>query len=366
MKLFFAGDISPTVDSEQTLLSGDLNAAFGTIPTLVKGADRFIVNLECALTRQDTPIRKMGPNLRADPDCAKVLAELGVTDVGLSNNHVYDYGHAGFVDTLAALDKVSLPYTGVGANEKSARKPHYMKVGGRTIALIAVCEHEYTYALKDREGCWGFDPFETMEDIASAAQNSDLVIVMYHGGKEQSPYPSPRLRKACQAMVRAGADLILCQHSHCIGVMETYQDKTIVYGQGNFHFVKHSDNLHWKNGMLLQMDWDGSAKPAYTFHPVSVLEHGITLATGEEKQSLLDAFYARTEVLMDDARWMAEWNAFCESVRPTYRRGIASAFKDDEDEPAQIFPHFLDCEAHTDVWRQLYPTWNKSNQIEST
>jgi signal recognition particle GTPase len=26
------------------------------------------------------------------------------------------------------------------------------------------------------------------------------------------------------------------------------------------------------------------------------------------------------------------------------------------------FAHYLDCEAHTDVWRELYPTWNLTNE----
>ena len=26
------------------------------------------------------------------------------------------------------------------------------------------------------------------------------------------------------------------------------------------------------------------------------------------------------------------------------------------------FAHYLDCEAHTDVWRELFPTWNQTNE----
>ena len=26
------------------------------------------------------------------------------------------------------------------------------------------------------------------------------------------------------------------------------------------------------------------------------------------------------------------------------------------------FGHYLDCEAHTDVWRELYPTYNHTNE----
>ena len=369
MKLYIGGDFCPTADSQKALNAGDLAASFGTLCDLVKDGDGFILNLECALTEAQTRIRKFGPNLKGSPACAQTLKAFGVTDVSLSNNHFYDFGHQGMVDTIAALDAAGIRYTGIGENEQAARKPHYMHLGGKTVAVVAVCEHEYSYALPDREGCWGFDPFETMEDVSIARENSDFVIVMYHGGKEQCEYPSPRLRKACQGLVRAGADLVLCQHSHCIGVREDYRGGNIVYGQGNFHFVglvgRHP---HWQNGLLLELELDEACKPTYTYHPVKVTAlGGITLCEGEEKQRILAEFHSRTAVLQDRQAWMAEWNAFCGNMRQTYQLAVATAFAEDKSDghtPYQLFPHYLDCEAHTDVWRQLYPTWNGDNTLD--
>lgn len=42
-------------------------------------------------------------------------------------------------------------------------------------------------------------------------------------------------------MVEKGADLVIYQHSHCVGSYEKYKDSTIVYGQGNFMFNKRDD-----------------------------------------------------------------------------------------------------------------------------
>jgi hypothetical protein len=30
----------------------------------------------------------------------------------------------------------------------------------------------------------------------------------------------------------------------------------------------------------------------------------------------------------------------------------------------QLFCHYLDCEAHTDVWRELFYTWNHTNELD--
>ncbi len=38
---------------------------------------------------------------------------------------------------------------------------------------MAVAEHEYSYALPDLAGVRGFDPFDSLEDIALARQAAD-------------------------------------------------------------------------------------------------------------------------------------------------------------------------------------------------
>ena len=57
-----------------------------------------------------------------------------------------------------------------------------------------------------------------------------------NGGKEHYRYPSPDLQKICRKFIDKGADLVVCQHSHCIGCEEKYNHGTIVYGQWNFLF----------------------------------------------------------------------------------------------------------------------------------
>ncbi|MDW7657282.1 MAG: CapA family protein [Bacillota bacterium] len=365
MRIFIGGDIVPTAATKADFDRCDVDALFGSVVDLVKRGDSLIVNLECALTDSDTPIRKSGPNLRGKQAHTAVLVKLGVTAVGLSNNHVFDFGQPGYRDTLQALTDAGLPYTGVGENEQDACKPHFFECDGKRIAVIAVAEHEYSYALPDQPGVWGFDPFDTMEDISIAREQADFVIVLYHGGKEQSPFPSPRLRKACQAMVRAGAGAVFCQHSHCIGTYETYRDAHIVYGQGNFNFVGHADHSHWHSGLLVALDLDNTASAGITFHPVVVTDSGITLAAGEEKQTLLEAFQKRNLILQNEAEWLAEWHEFCLGIAKQYRRAVAEAFKNPDGEvPEQMFPHYLDCEAHTDVWRELFPTWHKNKTSE--
>ena len=174
----------------------------------------------------------------------------------MGNNHFFDFGKVGANDTLEALQSEGLLSVGYGRNTEDAARPLVIEKDGERICLIAVCEHEYSYALEGRVGCNGFDPFETPLAIREAKKNCDRVVVLYHGGKELCQYPSPRLRAACRAMAKSGADLILCQHSHCIGCYESFEGAHILYGQGNFNFSYPEYNARrecWKSALLVML-----------------------------------------------------------------------------------------------------------------
>jgi len=256
-----------------------------------------IVNLEVALTDGDTHIKKIGPALRAPVGTAATLAKLGVTYCSLANNHVFDHGKPGAESTVKALEAADIGYTGFGENIAGSRRNLILDDGNERVCVISVCEHEYSYALEDRMGTRAFDEFETPFEIREAKAKYDRVIVLYHGGKEQCEYPSPRLRKACRAMVRAGAGLVVCQHSHCVGCREEYRGGEIVYGQGNFNFVKYIDHPHWQSGLMLDVRAENGLHVEYI--PVIAGDNGIDLAQGEEKQAVLEGFFSRSEMIMN-------------------------------------------------------------------
>lgn len=355
MKLIFAADLTPKKpEVNQLFIEGKTKELFGDVLEVMQSADRVIVNLECALTHSENAIKKFGPNLKADPLCADTLKKAGITDIALSNNHVFDFGIEGLRDTLANLERVGLPYTGVGENDEDSRKIYYIEQEGIKIAIVNVCEHEYTYALPDRCGCNPFDPFITMQDVREAKKNADYVVVIYHGGKEHCRYPSPRLRNLCREMVLCGADVVLTQHSHCIGCYEEYEGGHILYGQGNFHFCWDGNAPMWYTSLLTVVEIkDG--KLSVEFIPCEMFDTSIALAKGEKYDEIMDAFKARNEELKN-GKWREGWHAFCESVEKGYKVAANGVEHPDR------FAHYLDCEAHTDVWRELFPTWNLTNE----
>jgi poly-gamma-glutamate synthesis protein (capsule biosynthesis protein) len=290
------------------------------------------------------------------------LKKLGVTDVALANNHVFDFGLEGMRDTQKALEDAGLPYFGIGENDTDSRKPYFIEGEGKKIAIINVCEHEYTYALPNRPGANPFDPFLTMQDIRAAKAVSDFVIVIYHGGKEYSGYPSPRLLNLCREMVYCGADAVLTQHSHCIGCYEIFEGAPILYGQGNFNFSyapekRQPDN--WYTALLVGLNI--TDKVEIEFYPLYDTGYGCDLAEGEKAEEIMADFASRNAELAD-GRWYEGWQKFCHwKGLPPYRAAALGLSEDPNKE--ELFAHFLDCEAHTDVWRELFKTWNHTNEL---
>ena len=360
MKILIGADVVPTKATEELFVKQDLDTLFGDIKEMIANADRTIINLECALTDSEKGIKKFGPCLKANPKCADALKALGVTDVVLANNHSFDFGIKGLVDTMENLDRVGLPYTGVGRNDEDSRKPYIIEEQGKKIGIINVCEHEYSYALPDRMGANPFDPFLTMQDIRKLKKQVDFVIVLYHGGKEHCRYPSPRLVNLTREMVLCGADVVITQHSHCIGCYERYENGHILHGQGNFHFCWDVGRDTWNTSLLVELQIDDEIE--MKFYPIITKADGIDLMKGQDGEQVLQAFAKRNEELAN-GKWKDGWRAFCESVQNGYRAALQGLETPETEERAtHRFAHFLDCEAHTDVWRELYPTWNHTNE----
>lgn len=361
MKILIAADLVPTQATSNDFIAGNVERLFGKVKDVVDKCDRFIVNLECALTDSDNAIKKFGPNLKGPRESASTMKKLGVTDVALANNHVFDFGIEGIKDTVDALESAGLPYFGIGENDTDSRRPYFINACGKRIAIINVCEHEYTYALPDRMGANPFDPFLTMQDIREAKKNADFLIVLYHGGKEHCAYPSPRLRNLCHEMVYCGADAVITQHSHCIGCYEKFEGAHVLYGQGNFNFsypTYSAKREGWKTSLLVILDV--TDKIDIDFIPIKDTDVGCDLAVEKEAERIMSEFENRNLELAD-GRWLDGWERFCLTDNMSYYLEVARHTVDNP-ERDELFRHYLDCEAHTDVWRTILKTWNHSNE----
>src|SRR5689334_7446825 len=67
-----------------------------------------IANLECPVAVGASSARPkfgLGDTFSAPPEALEYLLSLGVRVVGLANNHIYDYAHAGLESTQKAIEQ---------------------------------------------------------------------------------------------------------------------------------------------------------------------------------------------------------------------------------------------------------------------
>ena len=283
------------------------------------GEDEIVVgNLECALTDNPRPVKKAGPVLYAAEVFAASLKEWGFDAVSLANNHIRDCGDEGVYSTIAACQKNGILSFGAGNTSTEAGKPLIVEKNGKKVAFMSFAEKEFNYVHDGKAGAIAFDPYESFDMIREVRKGVDALIVLYHGGIEHYIYPSPLLRKKCRKMVEAGADVVLCQHSHCIGTRENYGKGEILYGQGNSLFGYRKENNSWNYGLLVRLEL--SEEGIHVKY--DVLETSEDGAVGMASNAVADKVMAQLEKesvkLSNDDFLDASWKVFCRKKAPLY------------------------------------------------
>ncbi len=245
----------------------------------MKEADVTFANLETTLAEaqsyyypQPTTYR-----FRANPSNAKDLKSLGVKIVSLANNHVLDYGDEAFIETIHTLDEAGIKYVGAGMSIKEAITPAILNVKDKKIAFLGFAtvypplgaasidrlgvaaikskiiyefdsprlptdlRPEYATPPKIYDVPAADDVKKMKNSIRKAKEESDLVVVSIHWGKEYEDTPSKGQRVLGHNMIDAGADIVIGHHPHTAQAIETYKGKHIFYSLGNF---------------IMQVEWD--------------------------------------------------------------------------------------------------------------
>lgn len=311
MSLIIGGDVRPSKQNSVLFENGDVRSLLGDeLLALLTEAEHVVVNLELPLCNALHPIKKCGPAFAAPVDCVNGLKAAHIDAVSLANNHIMDQGEDGLRSTMKALNENEVAYFSAGEELSSARKPFFIDACGRRFGFIACTEHEFSCAEENIAGANPFDPLTIFDDVADAKSRCDMLVVLYHGGKELYRYPSPRLRKVCRRFAEKGADLVLCQHCHCIGCAENYSGATIVYGTGNFLF-DGVVNEYTQNGLLVAIDDEGKID----FKPITVCGHGVKAASAEEAAEIMKGFAERSRQIAEEGFVEKTYRAFAEEQK---------------------------------------------------
>ncbi len=319
--ILIGGDLGPTESNYSSFADGNIKELIDPeLLDLLSSVDHKIFNLEVPLTDIKTPINKAGPNLIAPTSTINGLKLLNPALFGLANNHILDQGGDGLIQTMELLESNQMSYLGAGKDLADASRHYIIEKYNKKIGIYACAENEFSIAGKDKAGANPFDPLESFDHIMHLKSKCDYVLVLFHGGKEHYRYPSPYLQKACRKMAEKGADVIICQHSHCIGAHEKYLNSVIIYGQGNFLFDRRS-NEFWNTSLLIKASF--GSKMTIDFVPIYKRGNGVGLARNNIGEEILSPFYERSKQISFPGFIESEYDKFCLKNGPYYLSTLA-------------------------------------------
>ncbi len=229
-----------------------------TVAPWLAAADLTLGNLECVIG--EAGAARPGPyRLRAPVAAAAKLRDAGFDLLGLANNHALDFGPAGLAETAARLQEAGIAPVGVGPDATAAARPAIRQINGVRLAFLAfnaVSDPED----KPNEAGWiraTWNQTQAVAAIAAARMEADAVIVSIHWGYEYDLRPDPAQRDAAQAMLNAGAALVIGHHPHVVQGAATGRDGLVAYSLGNLVFDQQQDETRYGLALRAFFDADG-------------------------------------------------------------------------------------------------------------
>lgn len=168
------------------------------------------------------------------------LEAIGADIVGLSGNHVNDFGRAGARESIAFYRERGIPIYGSGLNTDEACAPLLWEDHGNRFAFIAALAWwpDTAWAAADQPGaCYFYDHYDRiLADIRRLSAEVDIVAVELQYHETYNPWPIPDQVAEFRDLRAAGADIVTGVQSHVPQALEPGAENVIVYGLGNLFF----------------------------------------------------------------------------------------------------------------------------------
>lgn len=236
--------------------AGDYDYLFHRSSFLSK-ADIAFANLEGPVSDEGVDRHNLY-SFRMDPTSVEALVNAGFDVLSVANNHVGDWGHSAFVDTLKRLGGAGLVYVGGGLNQPEAEAVKIIEKNGTKFGFVGFSDvgPNDLAAAGDRAGIVIADEESVARVVRIAATQADIVIASFHFGEEYKLNPTDRQKKLAHLAIDNGAKIVVGHHPHVIQPVEYYKDSLIVYSLGNFIFDQYF-SVETMTGGVLSVDMVG-------------------------------------------------------------------------------------------------------------
>ena len=239
--LVATGDVMMHEAVKQSAETHGFDSLFAQVKPLLRGADVAFANLETPVAPQAN--RGTKPFIfNAPVELLPALREAGFSLLSFANNHAYDQGVAGVLETVANLKSAGLSEVGAGATAAEALTPLILERHGVRVGFLGG-------TTRFNQNLNSADPkrpyvVEAASDalavaIAALAKTVDAVVVSVHWGNEYEGEPAQEQVDLARRLVEAGALVVLGSHPHVLQRIELLPTPDgrvalVAYSLGNF------------------------------------------------------------------------------------------------------------------------------------
>ena len=240
LSVVFTGDILLDRGVRKRIEYLGLRSLVGPKLQQVFKQSRFVVgNLECPATKIKRPVFKRFV-FRGEPEWLSWLSNHGFTHLNLANNHSIDQGRDALMDTHLNIKQAGMTPFGAGENMLDASQPLLLATHPRPVYILASLRLPLeNFAYLTDKPCVSQEPLDSLVARIKRlrlSQPNAYIVVSLHWGTEHQLSPSAQQRHHARLLVNAGANLLVCHHTHTLQTIEQYRGSNIYYSIGNFIF----------------------------------------------------------------------------------------------------------------------------------
>jgi len=241
-----------------------------------QGVDIVMANLEGAVTNSGEHYEpRVAIDFSFDKNDVQKLSDYNFNFFTLANNHITDQGWQGFNETQRNLNELGFNYVGCADKKVDECSIKVVNINDTKISMLA---YSMVYGSLDEE--------KILEQVSSARNNSDLVIINMHWGVEYEHYARSNQKELAHNIIDAGADIIIGHHPHVVQEIEIYNNKPIFYSLGNFIFDQYFSR-ETQEGLAIGLTWQRDEIQIDLF-PFYSERSQAQLMTDERKQKFLE------------------------------------------------------------------------------
>ena len=237
MSIVMVGDVliheSVYLDAKKEDGTYDFSKMFTDIRPIIKDYDLKYCNQESIIGG----FNPSGyPNFNSPEEIGNNLVDLGFNMVSLANNHAFDKGEKGILNSVSYWKRYNDVITAGSYDSLDSRNDiKIYEKNGIKYAFLSYTTGINGNSLNGKDYLVNlYDKEKVKEDIDKVLDKTDIIIVAMHWGNEYTNEPTNSQREIAEYLSSIGVDLIIGTHPHVVQPIEYINDTLVIYSLGNF------------------------------------------------------------------------------------------------------------------------------------